>query len=262
VLDVIEIGPAVTACLNAKQLDKLVDFFDVDKDGKIDYDEFMRFAMEGVQVKAKSTGDVDIDRILKALQSEILDRAKINNGQFDLNKAFGLFDGDRDGWVTDKEFNKSLDVLNMGPILDKENREKLLEHFDRDGNGEIDYREFCEFAMGMGGGVKRTSTGDSALDLAVQKLQEKVKERAKLQGGVFDFTMPFRLFDENGDGVLSKNEVRQALIIMGLGGILTEDHLDKLYGIMDTNGDGGLAYDEFIDFVFKSDFGGGAGDGG
>ena len=145
-------------------------------------------------------------------------RAQIRNGQFDLNRVFGLFDSDGDGWVTEREFNKSLDLLNLGTIVDRQAREKLLSHFDRDGNGELDYREFVQFAVSIGGASKNTSTGDPDLDLAITKLQGEVKARANLQGGVFDFTMPFRLFDENGDGSLSKSEIRQALIIMGLGG--------------------------------------------
>eukprot|EP00408_Alexandrium_pacificum_P059099 CAMPEP_0171174908 /NCGR_PEP_ID=MMETSP0790-20130122/10964_1 /TAXON_ID=2925 /ORGANISM="Alexandrium catenella, Strain OF101" /LENGTH=428 /DNA_ID=CAMNT_0011639785 /DNA_START=147 /DNA_END=1430 /DNA_ORIENTATION=+ len=62
----------------------------------------------------------------------------------------------------------------------------------------------------------------------------------------------FKRFDKNGDGVISKVELKEVLVAIsqksGRSG-MTDDHIDKLIEVIDVNGDGYIDYEEFADWV-------------
>ena len=61
--------------------------------------------------------------------------------------------------------------------------------------------------------------------------------------------------DVNGDGVLSKREVRDALLDLGRrdkeNAFLKPKELRDLFDDMDLNGDGKVSYDELVDFLVE-----------
>lgn len=58
----------------------------------------------------------------------------------------------------------------------------------------------------------------------------------------------FRMFDANGDGVISKEEFRVGLqALTGLtGSILTDMQCDEILRVLDTDGNGEISYSEFV----------------
>ena len=203
--------PEVTKHLDGKQLKQLVDEFDIDGDGEIDYDEFVSFVLKGVQNDDKSTGVYSVDKALRILQELIKKEAKGRSSKgYDVEGLFALFDGNSDGWINEKEFQDGLDML-VGDrkALTKRQRRRLFSYFDRDGYGDIDYKDFCEYAQGVGVHTGTNTTGDKALDKAIFKMQKEVKRRADESGdGGYDLEEPFDLIDKNGDGVLTHSEIR------------------------------------------------------
>ena len=61
--------------------------------------------------------------------------------------------------------------------------------------------------------------------------------------------------DVNGDGVLSKREIRDALLDLGRrdkeNAFLKPKELRDLFDDMDLNGDGKVSYDELVDFLVE-----------
>ena len=93
-------------------------------------------------------------------------------------------------------FYPSLDELNC-----------MIENFDKNCNGTIDYEEFIEMM------VKR-------------KDDEKTD----------DIAQAFKVFDRDGDGLISADDIRETM--NHLGEVLTEAEVESMVAEADINGDG------------------------
>jgi calcium-dependent protein kinase len=94
-----------------KEVEKIMHQVDVDGSGFIDYTEF----------------------ILASLNKDVL-LSKEN-----LEKAFALFDKDSSGQITSSEI---AEILSQGSSQDDPIWQDILKQVDKDGNGQIDIREF------------------------------------------------------------------------------------------------------------------------
>ena len=57
----------------------------------------------------------------------------------------------------------------------------------------------------------------------------------------------FKAFDLNGDGFLSKDEIKEAMQKMGESA--DDDRVNEMLAEVDTNGDGKVDYEEFARYV-------------
>ena len=89
------------------------------------------------------------------------------------------------------------------------------------GNGEIDFEEFLQMMS------KKITLNDT---------EEEIRDA-------------FRIFDKDGNGLISAHELRQ--IMMNLGEKLTDEELDEMMREADLNGDGQIDYEGKIK-QFKS----------
>lgn len=85
------------------------------------------------------------------------------------------------------------------------------------GDGQIDFNEFLIMM------ARKMQEGDSG--------EDELKEA-------------FKVFDTNGDGLISPQELRE--VMLGLGENLTSEELDAMIKEADTNGDGQVDYNEFV----------------
>ena len=81
------------------------------------------------------------------------------------------------------------------------------------GNGEIDFEEFLQM---MSKKIKDTDT------------EEEIRDA-------------FKIFDKDGNGLISANELRQ--IMANLGEKLTDEELDEMMREADLNGDGQIDFE-------------------
>jgi hypothetical protein len=93
---------------------------------------------------------------------------------------------------------------------------------DTDGNGTIDFMEFIEM-------MPRQERDDNA--------EEEMIEA-------------FRVFDTDGNGSITADELRQ--IFNNLGEKLTDEEISDMIKEADTDGDGEINYQEFVRMMFQN----------
>ena len=57
----------------------------------------------------------------------------------------------------------------------------------------------------------------------------------------------FKLFDQDGNGLISKDELR--VVMQQLGEKLSEEDIEEMISDADTNGDGQIDYNEFVKYM-------------
>uniref|UniRef100_A0A8I3WNI6 Protein phosphatase 3 regulatory subunit B, alpha n=1 Tax=Callithrix jacchus TaxID=9483 RepID=A0A8I3WNI6_CALJA len=138
---------------------------------------------------------------------------------FELGKRFKKLDLDNSGSLSVEEF-MSLPELQQNPLV-----QRVIDIFDTDGNGEVDFKEFIE-------GVSQFSVkGDKE-----QKLR-----------------FAFRIYDMDKDGYISNGELFQVLKMM-VGNNLKDTQLqqivDKTIINADKDGDGRISFEEFCAGIY------------
>lgn len=128
-----------------------------------------------------------------------------------IRRIFDSLDLNGNGKLEVREVQQALNEL--GLPSGKNYVAELLQNYDRTGDGEITYDEF----------VRYVATKEAAIKRAFQRM------------------------DADGSGHLDKVEVLEAVTALGLG--VTSKDVEGMVGLLDTNGDGVIGYEEFKRFV-------------
>jgi calmodulin len=139
----------------------------------------------------------------------------------ELKEAFRMFDKDSDGIISSEEFGSAMSALGLTPT--KEELEILLASVDTDANGVVDFGEFVDV---MSHHLWLSGEGPSA--------EDELKEA-------------FSVFDKDGNGFISKEELKSALL--NLGEQLDDDELEAMIKAADKDGNGEIDYEEFIQMM-------------
>jgi calcium-dependent protein kinase len=161
-------------------------------------------------------------------RSEKLQRAariavamQLNESQMHgLREQFQAIDTNHDGHISREELEQAMTTLSSGETQEIPfgKVKSVFESVDTDGSGVIDYSEFCAAAL---------KDGAARCDEAIQAA--------------------FRVFDIDGDGQISKEELGNVLMYQREG--LSE--LDNLLDPWDADGDGQLSFEEFRAMVLN-----------
>ncbi|KAI8514253.1 calmodulin-like 3 [Branchiostoma belcheri] len=137
-----------------------------------------------------------------------------------LKKCFEKLDKDKDGFLQSRDVGKALKLVGIKPKPSEEALEASLKAFDLDGNNMMDFEEFLNFIFFL----KQVMTPDSQF----------VRET-------------FEKHDKDGNGVLDKTELKEA--IKSLGMVHDDKTIDLMVKMADKNGDGVIQYEEFVQML-------------
>mmetsp|Transcript_23882 Transcript_23882/g.68597 ORF Transcript_23882/g.68597 Transcript_23882/m.68597 type:complete len:155 (+) Transcript_23882:122-586(+) len=129
-------------------------------------------------------------------------------------EAFKMFDKDGDGCITAAELGTVMRSLGQFPT-DEELRQ-MIDESDQNHDGVIDFQEYLDM----------------------------VRRQEILQASEPDIGLEaFKVFDVDGDGFITAEELRQ--IMEKLGETLTDEEVDMMIEEADADGDGQVSYKEF-----------------
>ncbi|ELP85034.1 caltractin, putative [Entamoeba invadens IP1] len=146
------------------------------------------------------------------------------------------------------------------------NAKMLFEILDTDHSGKIDkdefvtgmrkwtglgeeYNESFEFIFGAVDGQGFFNSKDGLLNLSeFEKVCAAIPKFSKSKQDMINQTV-FNLVDDNGDGNVSKKEIRKFLELIGQK--YTDDEFETLYKEIDANGDGVIQKEEFLAVLEK-----------
>ena len=131
----------------------------------------------------------------------------------EMKEVFNIFDVDGDNTISTKELGKVMNSLGQNPN-DAELRE-LIQEYDNDGNGTLDFPEF--------------------LELMAKKLKQIDTEEELVEA--------FKIFDRDQDGLLTKSDLKNIFKI--LGEQVDEEYIEKLIHLADQDGDESINFVEF-----------------
>ncbi|CAN6235473.1 unnamed protein product [Urochloa humidicola] len=147
----------------------------------------------------------------------------------ELARVFELFDKNGDGRITREELEESLGKLGMSVAGDE--LASMIARIDANGDGCVDVEEFGELyraIMAGGGGGKAAGAGEDEDEEADEDMREA-----------------FRVFDANGDGYITVDELGAVLASLGLKQGRTAEECRRMIGRVDRDGDGRVDFHEF-----------------
>ena len=138
----------------------------------------------------------------------------------DIREAFDLFDTEGVGKIDTKELKVAIRALGFEPK--KEEIKKMIADIDPEGTGKLSFEEF--------------------LQLMSVKMAEKDSKEEILKA--------FRLFDDDDTGKISFKNLKR--VAKELGENLTDEELQEMIDEADTDGDGEVGEEEFINILKKT----------
>ncbi|XP_015698545.1 probable calcium-binding protein CML28 [Oryza brachyantha] len=141
----------------------------------------------------------------------------------ELRKVFKMFDKNGDGRITKKELGESF--RNLGIYIPDDELDATMDKIDANGDGCVDVEEF--------GLLYRSILGDD--------------HRHNQPAGDEDDGMreAFNVFDQNGDGFITVDELQSVLSTLGLKQGRTAEDCRRMISKVDADGDGRVDFKEF-----------------
>jgi calcium-dependent protein kinase len=134
----------------------------------------------------------------------------------DLLKTFKAIDVDHDGQLTKNELKQGyVKIMGMTTEAAEQEAEQIMKNLDTNKSGTIDYTEFVNATIS----------------------KSRLLKDERLQAA-------FKVFDRNGDGVISAEEMK-FLFNEGKTHGVPPEIWNKWIGQVDQNSDGGVSFDEF-----------------
>ncbi|CAE7835049.1 unnamed protein product [Symbiodinium sp. CCMP2592] len=161
--------------LTDEEVDEMIREADVDGDGQINYEEFVKMMMAKCQTKLDRGVRFRCFGLASAREEQIAE----------FKEAFSLFDKDGDGTITTKELGTVMRSLGQNPT--EAELQDMINEVDADGNGTIDFPEF--------------------LSLMARKMKDTDTEEELIEA--------FKVFDRDGNGFISAAELRHVMTNLG-----------------------------------------------
>jgi calmodulin len=132
----------------------------------------------------------------------------------EFKEVFSLFDKDGDGTISTTELGTVMRALGQNPT--EQEIEQMIEEVDVDGNGEIDFDEFC--------------------NLMLKKMKESEPEEELVE--------VFKIFDKDNNGKIDWYDLKD--VFKELGEKVTDEDLKEMIEEHDNDNDKALNFEEFV----------------
>ena len=149
------------------------------------------------------------------IASQLLSKQEREN----IDKVFRAMDTNGDGKLDKKEIQSGY-LEFFGKVMSDEEVDDMFSKVDVDDSGAIDYSEFVVASMN----------------------EKNLLSNNKLQSA-------FKMFDKDGGGSISTEEIRQ---VLSFGQNLEESVVNEIIKQVDANGDGEISFDEFAEMMLKN----------
>ncbi len=137
----------------------------------------------------------------------------------EFKEAFFLYDKNSDGTITTKELGTVMRSLGINPT--EAELVEMINEVDANGNGTIDFPEFLTLMVRR---TNNTNPEEEILDV-------------------------FKVFDRDGNGMISIDELRH--VMKSLGETLSELEVDEMIRDGYIDGDEQINYKEFVKMMFS-----------
>jgi len=152
---------------------------------------------------------------LKGARSSWKSSEKLSPEQLnEFREAFSVFDKDGDGTISEKELGTVMRALGLNPT--EEELTQMVKEVDQDGNGEVDFDEFCA--------------------MMIRRMEDEDGDEEILEA--------FQVIDRDGDGFITEADLKDLLAT--LGEKVTEEEIADMIKEVDMDGDGKVSYEEFV----------------
>ena len=233
------------------EIQALMKYYDVDGDGNITYEEFIRGLRDPLSERRKNMVD----------------------------KAFTLIDRSRNGTISIEDIDAIYDVSQNQDFIDgRKTREEILQEFLNgfDGmrgnnDGQITQQEWCDYYTDLSMSLPSDEyfvrmmesvwqiCEDETATVSAEQIKHLTKTmRAKLldfSGGQTEEMVlrnTFREFDLNENGVLSSDELQALLVRLQMS--VERKYLTALLNKFDRNGNGVIEFEEFSNFLINDPY--------
>ncbi|XWS22047.1 hypothetical protein CRYUN_Cryun29cG0001300 [Craigia yunnanensis] len=153
-----------------------------------------------------------------------------------LRRIFDIFDKNGDGMITVQEINQSLSHLGLEADLSE--LDSTIKSFIKPGNIGLAFEDFVALHQSL----DQTFFG---LDLEENIEEEAIEGETKMSQEESDLTEAFKVFDEDGDGFISAQELQVVLVKLGLPEAREIDRVQQMICSVDQNHDGRVDFFEF-----------------
>ena len=213
---------------------------------------------ETLMVYQKATdkiGKESLNTLIRTLQERLAAKvAKGSNNAFMLRKLFKSIDEDQSGHIDHSEFVTMMETFGMQ--LNQDQALALMAQYDKDGSGSLEYDEFMKDILDpdyyklFAGGKKVKKATASQVKEREAVLEAKLKQIKKTFGNIViskcrQMSKMFRAFDEDKDGMISRDELAAALRAYAIR--LSDAEIDFIFSKLDKDGNG-CDYNEFFSF--------------
>ncbi|KAH0934716.1 hypothetical protein HID58_011833 [Brassica napus] len=200
---------------------KTIETYDVDGDGRISYDEFVKMCARIEKL------DAGVDKLVTSVT---LPEEKMQ----EMKATFMLFDVGNNGFITAADFQ--LSEKSDGKKLTEEEAYNMLRNFDADGNGRVSFDEF----------VKRYMAIEDEDDALAKKLVTDVTLSTEEMEDMIQF---FKALDVDHNGFITAADFQQSMNHNGKK--VTDEVAYSVIRLMDTDGDCQISFDEFVKHSMK-----------